>query len=480
MKEKNAAPRKTKGKGSSLVWRLTSTQLARSFFQILLFDALVAILFLCGMAVLSEQRAARAAPLLLRDQPAQTELLGAQYRLAENQIWGAALPSPLERHLGLPEGTARHFVSHTDPNSLQNWLLSADYTVGIPASDTGRYLHITFDWMPQIRVFSVCFLGLLAVQALGWLSSIFRINRSVQRSLQPIYELTRTARTIQAEPARQLAPEELHLSGAIETLNAITENKLDTRIVIADEREELRGLATAINEMLDRLDAAYQSQLRFVSDASHELRTPIAVVQGYANMLSRWGKDDEKTLLESIEAIKSEAASMQDLVEQLLFLARSDNNSIVLSAAELDLSALAQEVLSETMMIDKGHVYSSSLTPGLMVCGDAQLLKQALRIFVDNAIKYTPPGEHIVFSSGQEGNLVKLSVTDNGIGIPEEDLPFVFERFFRSDQSRARKTGGTGLGLSIAKWIVDRHGGHVELLSRSELGTRVTLVLPAV
>lgn len=478
-------PQVKQKKGStSLVWRLTGNQFLRFVAHTFWLDVLLALLFVLSLAIWTEWQAMELSPKLFEQSGIGTELLLTdwEYQYEQGEPRGLRLPDFLEKELlkrnpSIPPGTTRE-LKFPSGLTLLSRLNSATYTVTIPSPGSNRLLLLTYHWYRPVRIFFACFIALLIVQLVSLLRSISTVSRSVSRTLQPIYELTRTAaRTIGNEQSRQRV-DSPSLDGTIRTLNTITENRLDTRIVIADEHQELKGLANAINEMLDRLDAAYQSQLRFVSDASHELRTPIAVIQGYANMLDRWGKQDEQTLQESIDAIKSESASMQDLVEQLLFLARSDNDSIMLKTGMVDVSSLAEEVLSETKMIDKAHAYESSISPALTVYGDAQLIKQALRIFVDNAIKYTPAGERIHIAAKRDGSNVALSVSDNGIGIPEQDLPHVFDRFFRSDQSRARKTGGTGLGLSIAKWIVDRHGGHVELLSRKEIGTRIVLVLP--
>lgn len=482
---KHNTPKEKQKKGStSLTWRLTGNQFLRSVAHTFWLDVLLVLFFVLGLAIWTEWQAMEISPKLQKQSGVGTELLLTdwEYQYERGEPRGLRLPEFLEKELlkrnpSIPPDTTRE-LKFPSGATLFSRLNSATYTVTIPSPESNRLLLLTYHWYRPVRIFFACFVTLLIVQLISLLHSISTVSRSVSRTLQPIYELTRTAaRTIGNEQNRQRM-DSPSLDGTIRTLNTITENRLDTRIVIADEHQELKGLANAINEMLDRLDAAYQSQLRFVSDASHELRTPIAVIQGYANMLDRWGKQDEQTLQESIDAIKSEAASMQDLVEQLLFLARSDNDSIGLNTGLVDASSLAEEVLLETRMIDEAHTYESSITPALTVYGDAQLIKQALRIFVDNAIKYTPAGERIHIAAKRDGSNVALSVSDNGIGIPEQDLPHVFDRFFRSDQSRARKTGGTGLGLSIAKWIVDRHGGHVELLSRKEIGTRIVLVLP--
>lgn len=265
------------------------------------------------------------------------------------------------------------------------------------------------------------------------------------------------------------------LAGAISEIDA---NKLDSRISVDSSQSELKDLAAAINQMLNRINAAYQSQVRFVSDASHELRTPISVIQGYANLLDRWGKKDEKALQESIDAIKTEAQNMKELVEKLLFLARGDNETIQLHKEVLDASELVDQIVREAQLIDKSHEFHMELTPAY-INADRQLIKQAIRILVDNSIKYTPTGDEIILRVHDKDDSVHIVVQDNGIGIDAENLPHIFDRFYRSDQSRARETGGAGLGLSIAKWIIERHEGYFEVISRVNIGTRITIILPA-
>ena len=221
-----------------------------------------------------------------------------------------------------------------------------------------------------------------------------------------------------------------------------------------------------------------QRQNRFIAAASHELRTPIAVIQGYANMLDRWGKDDPAVRQEAISAIRAEADSMATLVEQLLFLARGDNNTQTVHFKAFDLSAVVDEVYRETELLETGRQVGSAIQPGIRFYGDTGLLKQALRILVDNAVKYTPEGGALfVRLKGKEG-IVQLSVSDTGQGIAPDDLPKVFQRFYRTDESRTRQTGGTGLGLSIAQWTAARHGGWIQVSSKQGLGSRFTLVLP--
>ena len=144
----------------------------------------------------------------------------------------------------------------------------------------------------------------------------------------------------------------------------------------------------------------------------------------------------------------------------------------------INLSEVAEAVVRETQMIDESHVLESRLSP-VYANVDAGLIKQALRILVDNAVKYTPAGGRIVVSVKRNADMAWLIVQDDGIGIPPEAVPRIFDRFYRADDSRARATGGTGLGLPIAKWIVERHGGRIEVLSRQDIGTRISIIIPA-
>ncbi len=171
---------------------------------------------------------------------------------------------------------------------------------------------------------------------------------------------------------------------------------------------------------------------------------------------------------------------MKELVEQLLFLARGDNETIQLHREIFDACEVVDEIIRETQMIDSNHNFEIDLDKPAYINADRQLLKQAIRILVDNSIKFTPGGMKIILKISTKEEYVHITVQDSGIGIAPEDLCHIFDRFYRSDESRARKTGGSGLGLSIAKWIIERHGAHFEILSRVDIGTRITIIFPVV
>ena len=289
-------------------------------------------------------------------------------------------------------------------------------------------------------------------------------------------------------PLQEFADAALSLSeldGEAEQRYQKLENAIDMLSPAEDDQKlstgdaELEGLETAVNKLMARMRESYRQQARFVSDASHELRTPIAVIKGYADLLDRWGKTDEKILEESIQAIKDESENMQHLVEQLLFLARGDSGRTPLNVSEFDLSDMMKVVWEESSMIDKDHDYKFESGGSVMVRGDISLIKQAARILIENASKYTPEGGEIVLKSLISDGHPAFSVQDSGIGISENDLQHIFERFYRADDSRSKQTGGSGLGLAIAKWIIERHGGRFEIISRKDIGTRITVILPA-
>jgi len=314
---------------------------------------------------------------------------------------------------------------------------------------------------------------ILVFQAVIWFFSLFIGTGSIRRRLNPLNELAQAAK-IWSAPEHSFDEARFRdLEFAIESISPTRE---DARLCTGDK--ELSGLEAAVNNLITRMRDSYRQQARFVSDASHELRTPIAVIQGYANMLGRWGKEDETVLVESIDAIKSESEHMKHLVEQLLFLARGDSGHTRLNLTNVDLGAMMREVCEQSEMIDENHEYTLRADDGIFARGDGEMLKQTARILVENAAKYSAEGETIILKAQLIKGNPAFTVQDAGVGMAQADVPHVFERFYRADAARSRGSGGTGLGLAIAKWIVDKHGGWFEILSREDLGTRISVCLP--
>ena len=312
---------------------------------------------------------------------------------------------------------------------------------------------------------------LLRVEGLLVLLWVLLDTLKVRAKLRPLQEFADAALKL-SEMDGENEQRYQKLENAIDNLSPADDDQ-----TLATGDAELAGLETAVNKLMNRMRESYRQQARFVSDASHELRTPIAVIKGYADLLDRWGKTDEKILEESIQAIKSESESMQHLVEQLLFLARGDSGKTQLSVSDFDITEVMREVWEESSMIDRSHTYKFEDGGSILCRGDVSLIKQAARILIENASKYTPEGGEIMLRSLVAEGHPAFSVQDSGIGISENDIPHIFDRFYRADDSRSKQTGGSGLGLAIAKWIVERHGGHFEIISRKDIGTRITVVL---
>jgi len=176
-----------------------------------------------------------------------------------------------------------------------------------------------------------------------------------------------------------------------------------------------------------------------------------------------------------LTANRTESENMKELVEKLLFLARADKNRIVLDKEFFDIHSLMEELVKETEMIAPNHTVESQLSFDGQLYGDQNSIKQALRVFVDNSIKYTPDGGTVSILLYKEENNVIIGIGDTGIGIPAEDIPHIFDRFYRADKSRTKETGGNGLGLSIAKWILDQHHCAVSVSSALNVGTRIQI-----
>ena len=302
-----------------------------------------------------------------------------------------------------------------------------------------------FDQLKNLLI-TIDIIGLILALGTGYF-----ISRKI---LKPISTMTKTAQNI-----------------AIENMTS--------RIPVNPVNDELHDLAKTFNNMLDRLQVGITQQQRFVSDASHELRTPATVIRGYSDLLMRWGSTDPEILQESIDAIHSEAENMQQLIEQLLFLARSDQNRQPLNMEPLELSEIVEDVFHKMKQVTHTHEVNLINNDEALIFADKVTIRQMLRIFLENAIKYTPKGGTVTIDSIRSADYVKLSVIDNGIGIAEENQKKIFERFYRVNASHSkREVSGTGLGLSIAKWIADQHSIKIELSSKLGEGTNMSVIIP--
>jgi two-component system OmpR family sensor kinase len=269
------------------------------------------------------------------------------------------------------------------------------------------------------------------------------------------------------------------------TARTMGEGDLARRLPVANPGDEIGRLATTINALLARLEAAFtrreealSRQRRFAADASHELRTPLTSISGHARMLDEWALDgDGETARRSVRVIRREAGRMRGLVESLLALTRGDEGA-PLEVGRHDLGALAREAVETARDTADGKISIVFAPPDGEIAAtfDRERILQVASIFLDNAVKYTPDGGEISVSVRERDGGAELAVSDTGVGISEDQLPLVFERFHRVDAARAEE--GAGLGLSIARQIAEAHGGTIEAASKVGSGSEFVLVLP--
>jgi len=276
---------------------------------------------------------------------------------------------------------------------------------------------------------------------------------------------------------------------ALKPVDAVTgaarkmgEGDLSKRLPVANPGDELGRLVVTINGLLSRLEGAFarreealERQRRFAADASHELRTPLTAISGHAKMLEEWAlEEDPERAKRSVGVIGREADRMRNLAESLLALARGDEGAS-LKIGRHDLVAVAQEAAQATRDANNGKVSVECALPDgeVEATFDRDRALQAASILLDNAVRYTPEGGNVTVSVREDGERAALEVSDTGVGIPEDQLPLVFERFHRADPSRSE--GGAGLGLSIARQIAESHGGELRAKSTPGAGSTFTL-----
>ena len=260
--------------------------------------------------------------------------------------------------------------------------------------------------------------------------------------------------------------------------DSIDAGRLDDRLPVVGNNE-ISDLARSLNHLIERLQHRAEGQSRFIADASHELATPVAGIRGYTSILRAWGADDPKVRGEAIEAIDRESKRMARLTGDLLNLLHVDQG-LVLRSDKFDLNALVRERLAATASrwIEKDIDFSGPEDDSLLMVGDSDRVEDIVSILLDNAAKYTPARGSIGVETRKRRDTVVIDVRDSGQGIPPEDLPRIFDRFFRSDASRAAGEGGFGLGLAILKSIVESMGGEIGVESTVGEGTAFTVRLP--
>jgi heavy metal sensor kinase len=320
------------------------------------------------------------------------------------------------------------------------------YTVemGVPADDAVETLHL-------FRSYLLMFAPLLLLVAASggyWLS---------RRALSPVDALVRTAREV-------------------------TGTNLSSRLQKLDTGDELQRLSDTLNEMLDRIESAFQRITQFTADASHELRTPVSLIRTEAELALRRSRG-EAEYKESLRHILLEAERTTALIEQLLSMARADAGRETLHFEPVDLRQTLRSVVDGWQQVAtiRNLQFSASLdAPDFSVMGDETLLRRLADILLDNAFKYTPSPGSVHLSLEPQGESAVIQVQDSGVGIAEEEQGKIFERFYRVDKARSRAQGGAGLGLAIAQWIVTQHGGSIGVESQPGQGSTFRVELPMI
>ncbi|ACV39919.1 sensor histidine kinase [Leptotrichia buccalis] len=268
------------------------------------------------------------------------------------------------------------------------------------------------------------------------------------------------------------------INNVIKTAKSISTDDLSKRIEIPKGEDELQNLILIINEMLDRLETSFENQTKFVSDASHELRTPLAIIKGYAEIIRKRGTTDIDIFVESIDSIISETDNMRNLIQKLLFLAKGEITKINTKFVDIDANEMVHQIHSDTVVSIKTHSFHLEMGKDYKIKGDETLLQQAIRALIENAVKYSEPHTNVYIKSFIKNGFGRISIRDEGVGISDEDAKRIFDRFYRVDLSRTKATGGTGLGLAIVKRIVEIHNGKIEIDSKMNEGTEISIVLP--
>jgi two-component system OmpR family sensor kinase len=281
------------------------------------------------------------------------------------------------------------------------------------------------------------------------------------------------------------------VGAVVASARKITDSDLSQRLPVANPKDEIGNLTATINALLSRLEEAFARreeahlrleealgrERRFVADASHELRTPLTNIEGYAAMLEEWALKDPETARESVEAIRDESRRMRHLAEELLALARGDEGA-PLELKSQDFGAVAQEATRIARDAAGGKVTVEYAPPEhkIIAVFDRSRVREALSILLDNAVKYTPEGGEVQVWAHEGDGQIEVAVRDTGVGIPAEELPRIFERFYRAEKARTR--GGAGLGLAIARQIAEAHGGTMEVRSTPGKGSTFILQIP--
>jgi heavy metal sensor kinase len=382
-------------------------------------------------------------------QPGELVLLyGNDGSLLKGFGWGVEVPH-IDTLVTQALGSHASFLTARTANGDEMRLYAAPFSeqLGIGAIVVGRSTATVTEVLESFK--NILIFAALATLALAGGGGFFMANRV----LKPVERIRQTAQEI-------------------------GESDLSRRIQVATE-DEMGRLAITLNKMIARLEAAFSRQRQFTADASHELRTPLAIVQAESTLALR-KKRTQEDYRKSLELISQEAGHMSAVVGNLLYLARIDAGKDQVNFERINLKELLAELSSdiEVLAREKGIEFKIAPLEDLTVEGDKIKLEQLFLNLLENAIRYTPKGGSISASVVREGKTAVIAIRDTGIGIPEEHIPHIFERFYRVDKARSRAEGGAGLGLAICKHIAEVHNGKIEVESQVGKGSTFSISLP--
>lgn len=384
--------------------------------------------------------------------------LYAQVFSARGELLGSSPVLEDERLLNLPEDAFRLTAAEAgmfEPREAggKRWL---SFIAPLELTSKGPivgYLQISRPLDDVERTMSLLLLILLGggtIALLAAATGVFWLSRA---ALAPIEQVAHTAQSI------------------------VRAEDLAQRVPVPTSQDELHRLTIIINELLARFEKLFATQSRFIADVSHELRTPLAAMQGNLEVLARGAHRDPQLLAESLTDMRRETTRLIRMVNDLLLLARSDAG-VQIRCEPVELDTLLLEIHRDLRPLAGSVNLRLGAEDQVVVSGDRDRIKQALLNLGVNALQHTPPGGCVTLSLEQRDGFACLAVADNGVGIAEEDLPYIFDRFYRADRSRSRHGGGAGLGLAIVKWIAEAHGGHVTVASIPGQGSTFALWLP--
>jgi two-component system, OmpR family, sensor histidine kinase ArlS len=298
---------------------------------------------------------------------------------------------------------------------------------------------------------------------LFWVMTVFGIGAIILSAISGYFLAKQLLR-----PVRDLA----------QAMVKIKKNGFQERMEVYKQKDELTDLTIVFNEMMDEIEKSFLKQKQFVEDASHELRTPVSILEGHLSLLNRWGKKDPAILDESLEASLQETSRLKKLINDLLELTRAEN-SRTLIGEKANIEVIIQQVIKNLEIIHPHFRFRVEIEQQLpQIAMSEQHLQQILIILLDNAIKYSRQNKIVEIIVKRMNDKILLSVADHGIGIPSEHIPEVFNRFYRIDKARSRENGGTGLGLSIAKRLMEKYNGVISIESNEGIGTKISMRLP--